>query len=151
MSTVNLAVRWRCLSFDSAGCFMASFEMSFEERLGFGGGDFGDPAGENGLLRRFGVSETDAHAHARKNEDDLCVGFEDARVTGNLDDDVRSVRKWIGEIEIAAANAEVGEARLELGTGSDFYDPCFGGQGVARVSTAFAATSGWRLLSARLV
>jgi len=69
--------------------------MSFDERLAFGGGDFGDPARENCLLRGFGVSETDSHSHARKNKDDLCVGFEDAVVAGDFDDDFSPVGKWI--------------------------------------------------------
>src|ERR1700758_3779403 len=66
--------------------------------------DLGDPAGKNRLLRRLDISETNAHSHERKNENNLGVAFENAVVAGNLDDDGRPVGKRIGEIEIAAAD-----------------------------------------------
>ena len=84
--------------------------MSSEECLGFGGCEFGDPSSEDGLLRGLGVRELDTHAHAGKNEDHLSVGFEDAVVAGDFDDDVGPVGKWIGEIDIATCDAEVGDA-----------------------------------------
>jgi len=120
--------------------------MRFEERLAFGGGDFGDPATENGLLDGLGIGETDAHPHARMNVDDLGRRFEDAVVAGNFDDDFGTDGDRIEEIEIAAADAKVGDARFDFRAGSDDTHAGFGHHWIARIASTFAAAGDWRLL-----
>jgi len=103
------------------------------------------------LLRWLSIHETDAHSHVGMNVGDLGVRFEDAAVAGDLDGDVGADGNQIGEIEIAATNAEVGDARFELGTGPSVNDPCFGGQRIARIAATFAASGDWRLLPTGVV
>jgi hypothetical protein len=110
----------------------------------FGAGDFCNPARENGLLCGLGIRETHAHSHTWVNVNNFSRGFEETIVAANFDDDVGAVRKRTDGIEIAASDAQIGGAQLDLGAGADLSDSGFGDERIARIATAVAPTPSWR-------